>query len=444
MAIGDWAGRARVNLRNWSAQGECDRCGCWYQLDQLSKQFQWQGASLAWTGYLVCRRCLDVPQEQFKVLILPPDPKPRVNPRPSYDTTGYAIAGFSPPTSPQNQGMTPYLLGVQAGANSSPGATSFGNYPTNKTNVLAQVAAVSGIATPAVINDQSVLLTQGKAVIALAPNTTRTWMLLYNPTQMPCEFALGTTAWNGLLNLSIGPGQAWFWATAQGLTPVYQGIVTAIGLGPSTLQLWCWDSSYSDFGDDNGILYSFSIPYGYQVGGSGIPAGGVYLVPNVFAQPNYAVGVVPGIAPNPSAPPLFFGTTTAAALLAFGGGNLPTSTPPLPYQLWNNGGQICINQPPTLLNNAGVIYVVTIPTGYQVGLTGLLAGSIYLLPNATPSNAYVVGIVPGITPNPFAPPILYGLITPTQILALGGGNLPTSLPVIPGQLWNNGGVLCVS
>jgi hypothetical protein len=33
---------------------------------------------------LVCDRCLDVPQEQLKARILPPDPLPIRNPRPEY------------------------------------------------------------------------------------------------------------------------------------------------------------------------------------------------------------------------------------------------------------------------------------------------------------------------------------------------------------------------
>jgi len=94
MALGDYAGRARVNRRSPSAQGECDRCGFVYQLDRLSKQFQWQGAALQYTGYIVCPSCLDIPFEQYKVLILPPDPVPRVDPRPSYNVTPM---GYLPP-----------------------------------------------------------------------------------------------------------------------------------------------------------------------------------------------------------------------------------------------------------------------------------------------------------------------------------------------------------
>jgi hypothetical protein len=338
MSLGNYAGRARLSLHAPSAQSECDRCGVWWNLDALAKQFQWQGASLAWTGYLVCPKCLDIPFEQQKVLILPPDPVPRVNPRPSFDTTGFAIAGFPTPTSPQNQGMTQWAL-----ATAAPIA---GTYPTTKAAVLSAVASLSGVPTPASITDQSITLTRGVAQTLLAANATRTWMLIYNPAQQVAEFALGSTAWNGQMNLAIGAGQAWFWANAQQLTPVYQGIVSAIGQF-SGLPLWAWDTSAApvgNFGNDGGVLYALTLPTGYQVGLAGLPAGSVYLVPNVLAGSEYAVGVVPGIVPNPSAPPIFFASTSTASLLALGGGNLPlTLQTPGSGQLWNNGGLVSVS-----------------------------------------------------------------------------------------------------
>src|SRR5580692_9718257 len=171
MGLGDWAGSARVSLTNPSAQAECDRCGCWTHLDRLSKQFQWQGAALVYTGFLVCERCNDLPQEQYKVLILPVDPKPRVNPRPSHDTTAFYFQGAPVPTSPLNQGFTVYELfgaDVPESLNTSfklsvsgfdvlnstytLGGTMLpsyaGSYPINKPQVLAAIQEFSGILTP--------------------------------------------------------------------------------------------------------------------------------------------------------------------------------------------------------------------------------------------------------------------------------------------------------
>lgn len=80
-------GRARVDARNPSAWGVCDRCYLTYNLKDLRWQFQWQGAQLVNLGILVCDTCYDDPQPQLRSLTLPPDPRPVFNPRPEY----YAI-----------------------------------------------------------------------------------------------------------------------------------------------------------------------------------------------------------------------------------------------------------------------------------------------------------------------------------------------------------------
>ncbi len=74
-------GHARVDPRNPEAFGECDRCGRWFNHVDLSWQFQWAGTHLQNLRILVCRRCLDVPQEQLRTIILPPDPPPIMNAR---------------------------------------------------------------------------------------------------------------------------------------------------------------------------------------------------------------------------------------------------------------------------------------------------------------------------------------------------------------------------
>jgi hypothetical protein len=47
-----------------------------YNLDDLQYQLRWAGQQLANTGYLVCPTCLDVPNQQERTLVLPPDPPP--------------------------------------------------------------------------------------------------------------------------------------------------------------------------------------------------------------------------------------------------------------------------------------------------------------------------------------------------------------------------------
>ena len=91
-----------------------------------------------------------------------------------------------------------------------------------------------------------------------------------------------------------------------------------------------------DFYSNGGVLTLVTPPAGYPTDPTGLPAGSVW-------SNNGAVAVVPGVVPNPSAPPLYFASTTAAALLALGGGDLPLTNPgDGTEQLWNNGGEVTI------------------------------------------------------------------------------------------------------
>jgi hypothetical protein len=95
-------GRADISARNPRALGVCDRCGFLYNLDRLQWQWDWQqGPRLKNLRILVCPDCLDVPQENGRTIVLPPDPVPVANARPE----AYALAdnpasylGFNPAT----------------------------------------------------------------------------------------------------------------------------------------------------------------------------------------------------------------------------------------------------------------------------------------------------------------------------------------------------------
>lgn len=78
------AKRVRVNPLAPEAAAVCDRCGRWFQLNALRFQYEWSGTHLYNTGALVCTEggCYDIPQEQFRTIILPPDPPPLPNARP--------------------------------------------------------------------------------------------------------------------------------------------------------------------------------------------------------------------------------------------------------------------------------------------------------------------------------------------------------------------------
>lgn len=84
---------ARVNQDSPSAWSVCDRCGFYRNREDLVWQFDWAGNSLYNEGILVCfDRCFDTPQEQFRTIILPPDPPPIVNARvPNYDYEEYTV-----------------------------------------------------------------------------------------------------------------------------------------------------------------------------------------------------------------------------------------------------------------------------------------------------------------------------------------------------------------
>ena len=82
--------------------------------------------------------------------------------------------------------------------------------------------------------------------------------------------------------------------------------------------------------------------------------------------------------------------------------------------------------------------------GYPTSFTGT-PGGVY-------SNGLTVGIYPGVTPNPSAPPLYFGSITPAQLLAVGGGNLPLAVNGVPPsgvragskQLYNNGDEVAIA
>jgi hypothetical protein len=75
-------GHAKVNARSPQAWAVCDRCGLVYNRVDLQWQMEWAGVKLINLQLLVCRKCLDKPQEQLRSQILPADPPPVLNPRP--------------------------------------------------------------------------------------------------------------------------------------------------------------------------------------------------------------------------------------------------------------------------------------------------------------------------------------------------------------------------
>lgn len=90
------------------------------------------------------------------------------------------------------------------------------------------------------------------------------------------------------------------------------------------------------------------------------------------------------------------------------------------------------------LSNDGGVLQVNSAAGWPISPVSLPAGSIW-------DDGGVAAVVPGVTPNPSAPAVYFTAIAAAQLLALGGGNLPLSNPGSgSGQLWNNGGVICIA
>jgi hypothetical protein len=90
----------------------------------------------------------------------------------------------------------------------------------------------------------------------------------------------------------------------------------------------------------------------------------------------------------------------------------------------------------SFLNDGGVLWM-TAPLDYPTSPVGLADGAVWF-------NGGTVAVMPGITPNPTAPPVYFGAITAVGLKVLGGGNLPLTNPGVTNQLWNNGGVISIA
>ena len=112
---------------------------------------------------------------------------------------------------------------------------------------------------------------------------------------------------------------------------------------------------------------------------------------------------------------------------------------PLPFQ-WS-WTVVLVNDLATtyLTNVAGVLNVSgsAVPS-WPTSSSGLPDGAVW-------SNSGVVTIVSGITPNPYASALFFGVETASSLLFTGGGDLPTSNPGVGSlQIWNNSGVANVA
>lgn len=71
-----------VRKGSMDAVGVCDFSGFWFSHSDLVKQMEWRGNRLVWTGFMVGRPFVDIPNEQARPPLVQDDPKIVENPRP--------------------------------------------------------------------------------------------------------------------------------------------------------------------------------------------------------------------------------------------------------------------------------------------------------------------------------------------------------------------------
>jgi hypothetical protein len=122
----------------WST---CDGCGFIWNHPNLNWQREWAGFNIINKRTLVCPRCLDVPNETLRALVLPPDPDPVIFARPEqYAVDEGLLATFTAPGAPVASGAPGGILTV----------TAIGS---GEVSTGAQLAG-AGVAAGTVIGDQ--------------------------------------------------------------------------------------------------------------------------------------------------------------------------------------------------------------------------------------------------------------------------------------------------
>ena len=74
--------KAVADPDNPVAFSTCDRCGFVYNMSSIVWAYDYRGRQLANLRLRICERCQDVPQNQLRPRIIPPDPVPVANARP--------------------------------------------------------------------------------------------------------------------------------------------------------------------------------------------------------------------------------------------------------------------------------------------------------------------------------------------------------------------------
>ena len=215
MAYASNTGRARVSARNPQAHAICDRCGFRYNHVDLSWQYDWRGTTVQNIRILVCRDCLDRPQEQLRAIALPADPIPILHPRvefwvpdetatPPVAQVGAPLGLSSPGAVQSNYGVSPvtygqlvpYLSVTLAGGTTVTVTCSKAHGLATGAQVsveglIAKASNAAGMYSIVVVNGTTFTYTTAAAVVSgsLATGTTRIITVLvglpYNATTIP-------------------------------------------------------------------------------------------------------------------------------------------------------------------------------------------------------------------------------------------------------------------
>lgn len=94
--------------------------------------------------------------------------------------------------------------------------------------------------------------------------------------------------------------------------------------------------------------------------------------------------------------------------------------------------------PDSGLANDGGVLLVTSAVGWPTTDVGLM-------PNEVWNNGGVVCLAAGSGPVPGGAPMIFGSVVADQLLFFGGSCMQISAPATgSGQLWNNGNVVCIA
>lgn len=199
---------------------------------------EFQGSSLADTGFRACWQCLSQPQPQLKPVILPPDPVPINDPRPEVAQSGLGeISGQLPyPPLYGNQNGFALIVGPQGSSIDQPVLTELNPTAPFKLHPEVIVSAFTGwgLPAPSLTFHSGTIALSGVGQQAIPANANRTYLLIYNPAN-----AVLAVAQDGSPTLGISTSSIPTIAIPFPPTPVEAKTVMA-GTGTALLQNAGW------------------------------------------------------------------------------------------------------------------------------------------------------------------------------------------------------------